>query len=119
MIKTIIIIEDDPAIVEPMTIALKNSGYFVITYFSGEQILNNDFVPPDIFLVDKQLPMVDGLDICRHLKQNEKTMHIPVIIVSATPGIKTLAKQAMADDILEKPFTIKQLRDVVAMHIIK
>jgi len=118
MIKTIIIIEDDPAIVEPMTIALKNSGYFVITYFSGERILNNDFVPPDIFIIDKQLPMVDGLDICRHLKQNEKTMHIPVIMVSATP-IKTLAKHAMADDALEKPFTIKQLRDIVAMHLIK
>lgn len=115
--KKIIIVEDDPSILDPMSIILKNAGYSVTGLFDGELVLQNDFILPDIFLIDKQLPKVSGLDLCRHLKSQELTKHIPVIIVSASPDIHAEAKEAMADDALEKPFKMKALRDIVAKHL--
>jgi len=115
--KQIILVEDDPGILDPMIIILRNSGYAVTTFLDGVLILNNDFSPPDLFIIDKQLPGVDGLEICKYLKSRKETSSIPVIMVSATPNIHTLGKAAGADDTIEKPFQIHELRDVVAKHL--
>lgn len=104
--------EDDPDIRDVLKIVFENQ--YQITFFStGESILNNDFEMPDVFLLDRQLPDQDGLEICRFLKHQEATMNIPVVIISGSNNIKTLAIDAGADAVIEKPFTIKQLRQVV------
>jgi DNA-binding response OmpR family regulator len=115
--KRIIIVEDDQSILDPMTIILRNAGYGVTIYLDGNLILNNDFIVPDIFIIDKKLPGADGLDICRHLKRQDMTKHIPVIMVSASSDIEVLAREAMADDVLEKPFKMNALRGMVAKHL--
>jgi CheY-like chemotaxis protein len=56
---------------------------------------------------------MDGLDICRFLKNQEETKDIPVIMISASPNIFELAKNAGADGVIEKPFPIKELRNMI------
>src|SRR5688572_9156646 len=113
--KKILLADDDPSIADVITLVFE--GQYEVTSFSeGEPLLSNAFELPDLFLIDKQLPGTDGLDICRFLKANSATSRIPVIIISASPNIHNLAKSAGADDVIEKPFTIKELRRIVGSH---
>jgi len=112
--KLIIIVEDNPSIMETMTIILKSGGYSVTGFFDASLILANDYVVPDIFIIDKLLHGFDGLELCRHLKKQEATKDIPILMISANPGITDLARNAGADDALEKPFKMVELTDRVA-----
>lgn len=113
MKKKIIIVEDDPGISDILRIILEKNNYAVEEYVNGESILKGKITIPDLFLLDKQLEEMDGLDICRHLKNDPRTSYIPVIIVSATPGIEHAALEAGADAFLEKPFRSKTLLDTI------
>lgn len=108
----VIIIEDDPAILDAISILLTRAGFHIATYLNGHFILNGAFQIPDLFIIDKQLSGVDGLDICKHLKDSESTKHVPVIILSATPHLHALIKEAGADAFLEKPFSNAQLLQI-------
>lgn len=68
----------------------------------------------DLFILDKQLPDMDGIALCRLLKLDHRTKHIPVLMLSANPQIKELAQAAGADDVLEKPFEIKDFLSIIA-----
>ena len=109
MKKRIIIADDDPGIQDIFRIIFEKAGYMATIFSNGMNILKNNYELPDIFLLDKQLADSDGLEICRYLKSRPETKFIPVIMISATPGIRQLAKEAGADDFLEKPFIMTQL----------
>jgi DNA-binding response OmpR family regulator len=111
--KRIICIEDDPDTLDALRLIFDPAAYEVIFYSNGNVILENQAVIPDIYILDKQLSGVDGLDVCRFLKNQPTTGHVPVIILSASPYIRNLAHAAGADDVLEKPFAIQELRDMV------
>lgn len=114
--KKIIFADDDPSIQEVINLILEDD-YKITTFSRGEPLMNNEFEVPDLFLVDKQLPGgVDGLDICRFLKNQETTRNVPVIVISASPDLKKLAKAAGADDIIEKPFPITELRKLISTY---
>jgi CheY-like chemotaxis protein len=115
--KTIFLAEDDVAIQDAARLILERGGYSVQLHHNGDTLIDNTSGHPDLFILDKQLPGIDGLDICRHLKTQQSTRHIPVIILSANPHIGKLALLAGADDFLEKPFQMKALRDMVAKHM--
>jgi DNA-binding response OmpR family regulator len=114
--KKIILVEDDESILDIFSIVFEASEYSLTSYGNGYQLLKNDYVLPDLFILDKQLPGVDGLDICRHLKSNQQSKDIPVVMISASPNIFVLAKQAGADDVLVKPFRLAALRAIVDKH---
>lgn len=63
----ILVVEDDPDILNALNIALRSVGFDVDVLLSGTSILQNRFVVPDLFILDKRLPDVDGLDVCRCL----------------------------------------------------
>lgn len=109
MKKKIIIADDDPGIQDIFRIIFEKAGYVTTIFSNGLNLLRNNYELPDIFLLDKQLSGFDGLEICRYLKSRTETKFIPVIMISATPGIRELAKEAGADDFLEKPFIMTQL----------
>jgi len=115
--KTVLITEDDPAILDALDIVFTRRGYKVVTYTNGTEILKNNFTRPDIFLIDRQLSGVDGLDICRYLKANPDTRSIPVIMFSASPHVFNLAIAAGADNFIEKPFSNKAVLDLVEQYI--
>jgi DNA-binding response OmpR family regulator len=107
--KHILIIDDDPGIQEILKIIFEKAGYTVSIECNGRAILNNQYQLPDIFLLDRYLSGIDGIDICRHLKADANTRHIPVIMISASPDIAVQSILAGADCYIEKPFNIKDL----------
>ena len=117
MKKKILVTDDDPGVQDIFKIIFEKAGYDVTINDNGNAILENNFDNPNLFLLDKQLSGVDGLDICKYLKSQEGTRDIPVIMVSATPGLAPLAKSAGADDYLEKPFHLKDLLAMVAKYV--
>jgi DNA-binding response OmpR family regulator len=115
--KRILIVEDDPGVQDVFKIILEKAGFEAIVYSDGSDIIENKFEHPDLILLDKQLSGIDGLDICRHLKGQETTKHIPVIMTSATTNVGRLAKLVNADDFIEKPFKGKELVAILNKHL--
>jgi CheY-like chemotaxis protein len=115
--KTVLITEDDPGILDALEIVFTRHGYNVSPYANGTALLADNFDKPDIFLIDRQLSGVDGLDICRHLKANPDTRDIPVIIFSASPHVLNHAIAAGADSFIEKPFSNQAVLDLVARFV--
>jgi CheY-like chemotaxis protein len=113
--KKVIFADDDPTILDVISLILEDN-YEITVLSSGEQLLGTNYDLPDLFLLDKQLSGMDGLDICRHLKNQESTKHIPVIVISASPNIHSLAKSAGADNVIAKPFLIRELRQIIAKY---
>jgi DNA-binding response OmpR family regulator len=105
----ILIAEDDPSIQKLYSIVLKKAGYDVEISPDGRTLYETLKRLPSLFILDKQLAGYNGLDVCRYLKSKETTRDIPVIMISATPDIGSLAVKAGAEDFLEKPFSAKIL----------
>lgn len=113
MVKKILVTEDDPSLQEIFKIILENAGYEVEVKASGNAIMENAYIKPDLFLLDKQLSGMDGIDICIHLKKQEETRDIPVVMVSANPGIAQMSQEAGANAFVEKPFERSHLLKVI------
>jgi CheY-like chemotaxis protein len=114
--KKILFADDDPTIRDVIHLIL-DDDYQVTTFTRGEPLMKNEFEVPDLFLLDRQLSDVDGLDLCRHLKKQSATKDIPIIIISASPNITALARSAGADNVIEKPFLIQELRQMIVSHL--
>ena len=117
MKKRILITDDDEGVQDIFRLIFERAGYDVQVLGEGLSILENNYKRPDLFVLDRQLSGQDGLKVCKFLKSQNTTKDIPVIIVSATPGIGKMAKEAGADDFIEKPFQIKDLLGVVERWI--
>jgi DNA-binding response OmpR family regulator len=117
MKKRILITDDDEGVQDIFKLIFERAGYDVEIHGEAVSIFENNYNYPDLFLLDRQLSGQDGLKVCRFLKSQSVTKNIPVIIVSATPGIGKLAQEAGADDFIEKPFQMKELLRVVAKWI--
>lgn len=115
--KKIFIIEDDESVQQIMKLIFQKSGYEIEFSADGQAVYVERQQWPDLFLLDKHLLGNDGLEICRYLKSKNETKNIPVIMLSATPGIEPLAKEAGADDFMEKPFNSSRLIDKVQAYL--
>lgn len=115
--KKILIIEDDESIQEMLSLIFQKAGYEIEISADGQSIYSDTRKWPDLFLLDKNLKGFDGLEICKFLKSNEKTRNIPVIMLSATPGVESLAYNAGADHFMEKPFNSALLVTKVAQFL--
>lgn len=108
----ILVVEDERAILEMVTYNLRKEGYKVVDVNSGEAALQYlKAAAPDLILLDLMLPGMDGLEICRKVKSNPQTEHIPVIMVTAKgeePDI-VAGLEIGADDYVAKPFSPKVL----------
>lgn len=112
--KHVIFVEDDESIQDIASIIFNKENYRITIFSSGEDLFKVPMIAPDIFILDKQLPGMDGLDICRRLKMLHETKNTPVVMLSANPDIRILAQQAGADESIEKPFSIDSLRNLVS-----
>ncbi len=109
MKKKILVADDDPAIVESTTLILEEFGYMVDSTVDGETIYKMERDFPDLLLLDIWMSGQDGREICKYLKGEKMTKHIPIIMISASRDIKQSATEAGADDFLAKPFNMEDL----------
>lgn len=108
----ILVVEDDEDIVELIAYNLRREGYTVVTAESGEEALQKARArPPHLVLLDLMLPKMDGLEVCRRLKADEKTRAVPIIMVTAKgeePDVVS-GLELGADDYVSKPFRPREL----------
>ena len=112
---SILLIEDDPAIAQSLSIALKREGYTVIWKASGSegvhyaQANRPSGAMPHLILLDIRLPDGSGLDFCRQMRQ--LGLHQPIIILTAQVDEldKVLGLELGADDYVTKPFNLREL----------
>lgn len=116
MKKKVFIADDDGSILEVLKIILDRAGYKTETTLNGKTLLNNLPIDSDLILLDIRMSGIDGLIICKHLKSLDATREIPIIMVSAVPELERLAKEAGADDFLEKPFNMSKLLNIVEKY---
>jgi DNA-binding response OmpR family regulator len=112
--KKILIIEDDESVQDTLQLILGRAGYQVEISSDGQLVYQDRSQWPDLFLLDKHVQRFDGLEICKYLKSNDQTRNIPVIMISATPGVEPLAMAAGADFFVEKPLNTSVLMAKVA-----
>ena len=105
----ILVVEDDPDILNALIIALASIGFDVDVLQSGKPILQNQFVVPDLIILDKRLPDIDGLEICKYLKSRPNYQQIPVIVLSAGSLMNSKAIESGASRCVEKPFVMQEL----------
>lgn len=109
--KQIFLVDDDPSITKMLRMLLETRGYTVAIANSGKEALRNISGQTDLILLDLILPDQAGFEICRKLRQNHKTAHIPIIMLTA----KLLSEDIIeglylgADDYLTKPFEYEEL----------
>jgi DNA-binding response OmpR family regulator len=109
---TVLVIEDDPDIRELVEYNLKREGFKVVSAADGERGLESARrAAPDLVILDLMLPGVDGVEICRRLKEDPLTRGIPVIMVTAKDDETdvVLGLGVGADDYVPKPFGPKAL----------
>jgi DNA-binding response OmpR family regulator len=117
MIKRIVVVENDPAITEVLTIILQGEQYRVECFDNTSFIDGLVHDMPGLILLDMWLSGLNGKDVCLQLKENTVYKHIPVIIMSANQDVKLHAEEACADDYLSKPFDINDLLLIVKKHM--
>lgn len=110
----ILVIDDEPTLRDSLEVALKTSGYDVLTARTGEEgleLFKSD--RPDLILLDHWLPGINGDEVLRRIK--EEDAEIPIIIMTAQGSIE-MAVNSMklgAFDFLVKPFELDQLEDLI------
>lgn len=120
----IFLIEDDREIAELLISYLKDAGYEVFWEENGRNALykisQQDF-SPDIIILDFFLPGMNGDKIARFLKFNDKTMHIPIILLTSRVIADTMKKLEYLniDFLLFKPFSLEQLDEVIKNYLKK
>ena len=108
----ILLIEDEENILELVKYNLEQSGFRVLTTTRGDAGLTlARKEKPALILLDLMLPEINGIEVCKILKQNEKTAHIPIIMVTAKGGEtdKVVGLELGADDYVTKPFSPREL----------
>jgi len=109
---TILLIEDEKNIVELVRYNLEREGYRVLIARDGETGLQMiDRERPDLILLDLLLPQLDGLEVCRRLKQHSTSRQTPVIMLTAkaAEADKVAGLELGADDYVTKPFSPREL----------
>jgi len=114
------IIDDDPGILEVTQIVLEEAG-FEVRKVDSENALEKNLHGrlPDVILLDILIAGIDGKDVAKRLKSDERTKHIPIIMMSADINLPEKAKEAGADDFLKKPYDIYELEKMVKSHVQK
>jgi two-component system, OmpR family, phosphate regulon response regulator PhoB len=108
----VLIVDDDPDIQRLVSYNLSQAGFQVTTAVSGRLALDSvQKHPPDLIILDVMLPDIDGLEVCRSLRQRDNSRRIPVIMLTArTEEIdRVVGFEVGADDYVMKPFSPREL----------
>lgn len=114
----VLIIDDEPFIVSSIKKILESEGFETVTASDKKTALNLVFTQNvDLVITDIMLPFSGGFDIIEEIKTHPQKKNIPVIVVTGMDENILLATRNLANDILTKPFTAKQLMYLVKKNI--
>ena len=114
--KRILLIENDEDTLFLIGNALTRSGYLVETCLAASGILEAKHALPDLFILDKELPIIDGIAVSKFLRLHVSTSGIPIIMISGDQ-IRKKAKRAGIDAFIMKPFRLSYLVKTVNKYI--
>jgi len=112
MAQRVLIVEDEPDIRDLLVFHLEREGYQVTQCRSGAEALRvARATPPDLVLLDLMLPEMDGLEVCRRLRQEPATQALPIVMLTARGDEvdRVLGLELGADDYVVKPFSPREL----------
>ncbi|MCI1856780.1 MAG: response regulator transcription factor [Sporolactobacillus sp.] len=110
MTKKILVVDDEPSIVTLLSFNLKKAGYDVISAGKGTEVLPMvQQQHPDLVILDLMLPEMDGMDVCKKMRQ--EFIYIPIIMLTARDDEldKVLGLELGADDYITKPFSPREV----------
>ncbi len=117
----ILIVDDDTGLTQLLQLVFESRGFWVTTAYDGEQALKAlEKELPEAIVLDLMMPGVGGLEVCKLVRKDPRTAHIPIIILSAMPNESAHqdAMDAGATEYLIKPIRpsdlIKRIREVTA-----
>ncbi len=101
----ILIVDDEPDVRENLSSILSKEGYEVRAASDGSQgLVMVEGYKPDLILLDVKMPNLDGLEVCRRIRNTNRVKGIPIIMITGYPEEKQVALNVGADDFLNKPF---------------
>ena len=112
MAETILVVDDDPGMLDFLRQSLQPEGFTVSTAASSLDGINQAIIlQPDLILLDLRMPDRDGTTVCSVLRSNPKTQHIPIIMVTGvlSPSRLRESMDAGADDFVYKPVDLADL----------
>ena len=108
--RTVLVIDDDDSILDLLEYLLTDNGYRVRVARDGQEALNLvAHEQPDLILLDLMMPVVNGWEVMWRLRQDDETVHIPVIIISADQNVAKKANDLEAEDYIAKPFDVDEI----------
>ena len=116
---TILVVDDSPTIRKLVTMTLKRYDYEVVTADDGMEALGKlNYIDPDLVLLDITMPRMDGYQVCKIIKGDRETRHIPVVMLSGKDGFfdKVRGRLAGTNQYITKPFDPNVLLQVVEKH---
>ena len=117
--KTILIVDDEKTIVDMLVYNLQKEGYNTLEAGDGETAVNIALEQkPDLVLLDIMLPKMDGLAVCKRIRQY---LNVPILMLSAKDEEidKILGLELGADDYITKPFSVRELMARVKANLRK
>jgi len=118
--KKVLIVDDEPHIVNLVKLSLDKNKFNVSGAYSAREALRLvDSEIPDVIIVDIMMPGVNGYELCQALRENTKTKHVPIIILSAKGQMndKLHAIDVGADDYITKPFDPMELERRIKLNL--
>lgn len=112
----ILVVEDEESLLKLESILFTSKGYQVTGVRGGKEALASIAEQaPDLIVLDLMLPDMDGFEVCRHIKENEATRAIPVVMLTAKKSSRDLehGKQVGADAYITKPFKSVKVLEVI------
>ena len=115
--RSVLVVDDDPAIREVIATALEDDGYSVETASNGAEALDKaEHHQPDAIVLDATMPVMDGWEFLEHWHARPVEHRAPVLVVSAL-GRSTAALQRGAQGFLSKPFDLDTLEHTLGLVI--
>src|SRR5262249_54807471 len=117
--KTVMIVDDSPTIRKILGLTLERAGYKVVAEPDGESAIERLIqVVPHLILLDIAMPKIDGYEVCKRIKQDPRTKHVPVVMLSGKGALfdKVKGHMAGASEYLTKPFETPAVLAVVTNY---
>ncbi|HEY7064464.1 MAG TPA: response regulator [Chloroflexota bacterium] len=113
---TILVVEDEPPVQQLVADLLADEGYRVLLAADGAEALALvGAEPPDLVLTDLMMPVLNGVELCRRLRADERTRAVPIVVMTAAG--RGPSETAGANAYLAKPFDLDVLLEVIASYV--